>query len=77
MSHLDIWTLYDNPSDYPGQAVARRFEVTSKGTCSTNDVVVADKMSQVKAMVQNRVRYVLTFLPRDPMDDPVIFGSLL
>lgn len=26
MSHLDIWTLYDNPSDYPGQAVARRFE---------------------------------------------------
>jgi len=74
---LDIWTIYDSPSDYPGQAVARRFAVTAEGATGTDDVLVAASIKQVKRMVQDRMPYLLTFLPPSPGDEPQIIGCLL
>jgi hypothetical protein len=44
---LDIWIIYDNPSDYPGQFVARRFQMNRP----TADVLTAGSLEAVRALL--------------------------
>ena len=44
---LDIWIIYDNPSDYPGQFVARRFKMNQP----TADVMTAGSLEGVRALL--------------------------
>jgi len=65
---LSLWTVYYNPSDYPGKFVARRFELDKP----THDVVVADTLDNVRAGIRMRATFLLTRLDRNPGDDSVI-----
>lgn len=49
---LNIWTIYHNPSDYPGKYVARRFVVIGPtGPFATDDVHVADSLAEIWGMI--------------------------
>jgi len=67
--HLNLWTVYANPSDYPGKYVARRSEVRGDGPTVTADLIVADTLRAIREELRNRG---LLCLARDPDDDPVI-----
>lgn len=49
---LSIWTIYDNPSDFPGKFVARRFVVYgATGPLATPEVFEADSLDEIRAMI--------------------------
>jgi hypothetical protein len=62
---LEIWTVYENPSDFPGKFVARLF-INDK---PTSLIMVTDELKVIRRRLQNKgfVR-----LPRATTDDPVI-----
>jgi hypothetical protein len=61
---LDVWIVYDSPSDFPGKFVARRFQVKTP----TPDVLVADTLEGLRKLLpQGLVR-----LERTPHDQPHI-----
>jgi len=68
MSDLCIWTITENPSDFPGKFVARRHVVGMGATC---DCHVADSLEGVRALLPAG----LIMLPREEGDDPVIVES--
>ena len=60
-----MWTIYDNPRDYPGKCVARLF----RGGKPTAEALVADDLEALRIhMLLNG----LVCLTRDDADDPVI-----
>ena len=71
--HLNIWTIYVSPADYPGQYVARRFVVGGKDSHHgpTNEMFVADTLEEVRALLPPG----LICMPREPGDDRVIVES--
>lgn len=68
---ISLWTVYENPSDYRGRIVARRFE----NMTPTADVIVGDSFEAVSAAIPGRAS--LVWLPRMPGDDPCIVGTWL
>ncbi len=61
---LAIWTVYDNPADYPGLFVARLFN----GDHASQTVVTANSLEEIHALLpQDMYR-----IPRQEADDPVI-----
>lgn len=62
---LSIWTVTENPSDFPGKFVARRTEV---GAGPTDDHHVAETLDEVRAMLPPD----LIRMTRVPADDSVI-----
>jgi hypothetical protein len=44
---LDVWIVYDSPSDFPGRFVARRFELNRP----TTDVLTADTLEALRAQL--------------------------
>ena len=69
---LNIWTVYDHPTDFPDCFVGRRHTAR---TGPTDDYVTGATAEEVAKKIQERERYVLDFMPRDPSDDPQIIGS--
>jgi hypothetical protein len=67
MEELIIWTIYHNPSDYPGKYVARKFAIT-KDIVPTRDMFIADSLEEIRAMLPPNL-YCTSPLPGD---DPVI-----
>lgn len=67
---LSIWTIYDNPKDYPGKFVARRFELDRP----TGTVLVANTLIELRRQM---MEWGLTRLPRAEEDDPVIVETWL
>lgn len=63
-SALDIWVVYENPSDYPGLYVARKF----RNEKSTAELVQGNTLLEVRALLPRG----LVRLPRQHLDDPVI-----
>ena len=72
---LCIWTIYKNPSDFPGKFVARRFE----GDKPTNDHYANENVDTVRKWIHkdagNRGQGSPHRLERQPNDDPVILES--
>lgn len=65
---MDIWTIYHNPSDFPGLYVVRRSTVGAAG-------IVPDKVASVASTLEEARRFVppgLVFIARQSADDPVI-----
>lgn len=75
MTNLDIWVIYDSPSDFPGFFVARKSDI--KTGLMTDDYVAADTFDEVCAIVKRRMRYEPIFMQRHPSDEPQIVGCLL
>lgn len=52
MEPLSIWTIYDNPADYPGKFVARRWSITdSEIWAHTDDILLADSLEEVRGLL--------------------------
>lgn len=71
MTLLSIWTIYDNPTDYPGKFVARRFE----GETPTASIVIADDIETIRNIMH--FEFGLVKLMRHPSDDPKIVETWL
>ena len=71
---LSIWTIYDHPTDYPQEFIARRHEITATGSVPTNDILVSRTLDGLRAEMEMRGMYPLT---REPDDDPCIVESWL
>lgn len=69
---LYLWTVYQNPKDYPGQYVARRFVIRFNGGVPTNQVIVSDNLETLQASLENKG---LTKLARNDADEPHIIES--
>ncbi len=66
---LHIWTLYDNPSDYPGMFVLREWATDARGARPLPGIFVAPKIETLRAQMEGLG---LTCLPRSDGDDPCI-----
>jgi hypothetical protein len=66
--HLEIWTIYQHPSDYPDQYVARKTIASADKHVMTNDMFTADSLDEIRALLPPA----LMRIPRYASDDPVI-----
>lgn len=66
---LDVWTVYDSPADYPGEIVARRFEVRAGASAPTADILLAPTVDIMRLRLERRG---LVNLGRQPGDEPHI-----
>jgi hypothetical protein len=67
---LSLWTVYDNPSDYPGKFVARLFTITKAGPKPTENIIICDTLEMIRTIMLTQMH--LTLLTRFPDDDPKI-----
>jgi hypothetical protein len=67
---MDIWTIYDHPTDYPDSFVARRSVISKHETITTTDMFVADTLEELEALLPRG----MAWIPRMKMDDPKIVG---
>lgn len=68
---LVIWTIYDHPSDYPGEYVLRSWKVADSGLYGGSVTAHHADLNEVRRVVPpGRQR-----IERDPTDDPVILES--
>lgn len=68
---MEIWVVYENPSDYPGKYVLRR-QTAEKGSISKDsECVVKDSYEElIEHIPQGKTR-----INRDLQDDPVIMET--
>lgn len=62
---LQVWTIYDHPTDFPNKFAARRFVYDKP----TGDVITTDDIENLRTFFRSQG---LTCLPRSESDDPVI-----
>lgn len=68
---LPMWTITENPTDFPGKFVARKWLIEAGAMAVTDEHHVADTLFAVRDLLPPH----LVRLPRDPNDDPVIVES--
>jgi len=68
-----MWTIYENPSDYPGLFVARRWRIASDGSLHCLDPALVERTLQPIRDEMHRLG--LYRLARSEGDDPVIVES--
>lgn len=61
---LDIWVIYENQVDYPGEFVARKFQ----NEHATKNVIRGASLFAVREQLPKG----LVLLPRNPLDEPQI-----
>jgi hypothetical protein len=66
---LYIWTVYDHPTDFPNEYVARRSDVRGSRIDVTDNIISSTNLAIVRIALEARG---LTKLMRDPHDDPKI-----
>ncbi len=64
---LFVYAIYDNPKDFPGEIVVRRWRV-SRGVTAEELVHRSCSLKQARSSIPDG----LVCLPRSPSDDPVI-----
>ena len=70
---LSIWTVYDHPTDFPNEFVARRWEVHDKPV-PTDDIITSNDVNLIRASLASRG---LTCLAPSKDDDPNIVETWL
>lgn len=66
---LSGWTVYDHPSDYPNEFVARRWIVSDGCVVATSEILTSPEIVRLRAkMIQKG----LCRLERSPGDDAKI-----
>lgn len=65
---LNVWTVYDNPKDFPGSHVARRFEFADGQPVATSDIIQGE-LSDIREAFD---RCGLVCLMRNEGDEPQI-----
>jgi hypothetical protein len=74
VSALNVWTVYDHPSDYPYDYVARLFVVTHEGVRPTDSVLIESDIEEIRSRM---ISDGLCRLMRNEEDDPVIMETWL
>jgi hypothetical protein len=72
--HLLVVTIYENPRDYPGKFVARRFWIgvdRSGPRPEPEPLAVADSLDEIRAAIPQD----MVCLGREPYDEPQIVES--
>ena len=69
---MRLWTVYDKPSDFPDEFVARAYEIGRGVVQPTMEHVTGKTLEDVRAAVQRRDPNVSFPLPRQAGDDPAI-----
>lgn len=64
---IEIYTIYENPSDYPGKFVMRKFI----GDKPTNDHIISDTLEQIRKSVPHG----LVRFDRHPADDVTVIET--
>lgn len=67
-SGLDMWTVYDHPSDFPDKFVARLFRLTD-AVVPTTAHIVSDDVDKIRAFLLEKR---LVCLKRSEFDEPHI-----
>jgi hypothetical protein len=67
-NYLAIWTVYDNPKDFPGLFVARKSEARKGLVLHTHEVLTATTLEELRELIPTG----LFCAPRDPSDEPQI-----
>jgi hypothetical protein len=65
---LELWTVYDHPSDFPDHWVARRSVVGRGGATVTGAVIRAETLEGLRLLLPPG----MACLTRQPDDDPTI-----
>lgn len=68
---LSMWVVYDSPSDYPGRAIARRFEIDSQAARPTDSTIIAPDLNALRAILVDTAPWAVP-VPRDASDEPQI-----
>lgn len=66
---MDLWTIYDHPTDYPDLYVARRWRIGAGVMIATGHVLGDTDIEKIR---QNLYRRGLVRINRSPQDDPKI-----
>jgi hypothetical protein len=66
---LPMWVVYDHPSDFPDQYIARQHIVGIEGNKVTDRTMGSDQLEKVRAALRNLG---LVRIDRSPEDDPAI-----
>lgn len=66
-----MWVITENPSDFPGKFVARKWLIGPGVRAVTDEHHVAESLSDVRCSLPAG----LARVPRDPTDDSVIVES--
>ena len=75
MTSLAMWTVYNNPTDYPGKFVARRFDVDGNGPRPSASIIVMDDLDKLRDVLAFEMH--LTCLTRNEGDEPQIVETWL
>ena len=70
-SYLEMWVIYDHPSDYPDGFTVRKHVVGMGIHAPTNEMFVAPTLDEARALLPQG----LFCLGRRPADDPVIIET--
>jgi hypothetical protein len=74
MTGLIMWAVYDHPTDFPAEYVARRFLVDSDGPLPTSQVLTSNDLDCLRDALQDMG---LVCLTRSEGDDPKIVETWL
>lgn len=66
---LNIWTMFDHPTDFPEHYVVRLSVVTAAGPNITNVTLYSEDLEELREAMRAQG---LVCLERDPEDDPKI-----
>lgn len=55
MTTLSLWTVYTDPTDYPGEIVARRYEINRGVARATEDVIVTKTLGTMRSILEGRM----------------------
>lgn len=70
---LRMWTIFENPSDYPGKFVVREVRAKAgRALSAVTPTAVTETLDDARIAAQAASPYVLTCMPRHEDDDPVI-----
>lgn len=63
------WTVYENPKDFPGKFVARKWIARDGRVIATEEIKLGDTLQEVREHLQPLG---MVCFQRSPGDDPVI-----
>jgi hypothetical protein len=71
---MSMWIVYDHPTDFPTEFVARRHEIVRGGSRPTDEAMASHSLDSLREALVGRG---LTCLSRSPHDDPKIVETWL
>ncbi len=73
---MNLYTIYNNPTDYPDTYVVRRWEIVAPENKPTpkNVVIIGSDLNEIRSALREMGLYVI---PRDETDDEKIVETWL